>query len=140
MPSLTWRDVLRVFWPHLAFLAAFAAYICSAALGAPRLLILPLAVAGIGVFPLATYLHLRETRSRRAALASVAGSIARGALLVGLALCVVVTVLVVAGGLSDGVYHDEDVVLLAVCWSVLALAWLAGRYIPAFMRRRAGDA
>jgi hypothetical protein len=64
----------------------------------------------------------------------------RGTFLVGLALCVAFTVLFVAGGLSDGVFHDEDVVLLSVCWGVLVLAWLASRYVPAFMRRRTGDA
>ena len=64
----------------------------------------------------------------------------RGTFLVGLALCVVFSVLVVLGALSDGIVYDEDFILLAVCWGVLALAWIASRYIPAFMRRRAGDA
>jgi hypothetical protein len=64
----------------------------------------------------------------------------RGTFLVGLALCVAFTVLFLLGGFSDGVFHDEDLVLLAVCWGVLALTWVASRYIPAFMRRRAGDA
>jgi K+-transporting ATPase A subunit len=137
--SLTLRDALRVFWPHVAFLAAFAAMVGSAAVGAPRFLMLTLAVVASGVFPLAVYLHLRETRSRRAALGSMAGSLVRGTLLVCLALCVVVTVLFVAGGVYDGVYHDEDIVLLAVGWGVLALIWLASRYVPAFMRRRVGS-
>jgi hypothetical protein len=64
----------------------------------------------------------------------------RATFLVGLTLCVTFTVLFVVGGFSDGVFHDEDIVLLAVCWSALTLLWLASRYIPAFMRRRAGDA
>ena len=64
----------------------------------------------------------------------------RATFLVGLALCVGLTVLFVLGGFSDGVFHDEDVVLLSVCWGVLALTWLASRYVPAYIRRRAGDA
>jgi hypothetical protein len=138
--SLTWRDVPRVFWPHFAFLAAFAGFAGMDALGAPPVLKLALAVAGFGVFPFAAYLHFRETASRRVALASAVGYLTRGALLVGLVVCVLVTVLVVAGGLHDGIYNDEDVVLLVVCWSVLAFAWLASRYIPVFVRRRARDA
>ena len=138
--AVTWRDALRVLWPHVAFVAAFGAMFASEALGAPRLLTLPLAVVAAGVFPLSAYLQLRETRSRRAALASVAGYFAHGMFVVGLALCFALTVLFVAGGFHDGVYHDEDIVLLAVCWGVLALIWLGRRHIPAMMRRGAQDA
>jgi hypothetical protein len=138
--SLTSRDVLRVLWPHAVFLASAVALFASAALGAPQVLTLPLAVVAGGVFPLAAYLHLRETRNRRAALGSVAGDLARGAFLVGFAFSALLTVLFVAGGLYDGIFHDEDVVLLAVCWGALALIWLAGRYVPPMVRRRTGDA
>ena len=144
-PVGTW-DNLKIAWPVLVFLAAGPAFLVAAALGAPRLVTVPLAVVMIGAPSVGTYVWLRTQQGvgRRAALALAAAGLGTGflraALLVGLALCLTFTALFVASGLSDGVFHDEDVVLLIVSWSVLALIWVASRYIPAFLRRRAGNA
>jgi hypothetical protein len=140
------RDNLRLAWPVLVGLAACPAWLVAAVLGAPRLVTFPLAVVMIAAPSLGAYVWLRtqDGMGRRPALVSVvsglAGAVARGAFLLGVALSVTFTVLFVVGGFYDGVFHDEDVVLLTVCWGVLALLWLAGRYIPALMRRRVEDA
>jgi hypothetical protein len=140
-PVSAW-DNIKIAWPVLVSLAAGPAFVVAAVLGAPRLVTVPLAVVMIGAPSLCTYVWLRtqEGMGRRAALASSAARLVGAVFLVGLVLCLAITALVVTGGFSDGVFHDEDVVLLIGSWGVLALVWLVSRYIPAFMRRRAADA
>jgi hypothetical protein len=140
-PVSTW-DNIKIAWPVLVSLAAGPAFLLAAVLGAPRLVTVPLAVVMVGAPTLCTYVWLRtqEGMGRGAALASAAARLVGAVFLVGLVLCLAITALVVIGGFSDGVFHDEDVVLLVVSWSVLALMWLVSRYVPVFRRRRAGDA
>jgi hypothetical protein len=144
-PVSTWENV-KFAWPVLVSLAAGPAFLVAAVLGAPKLVTVPLAVVMIGGPSLCTYVWLRkqEGLGRGAALASAAGgllgAVFLGTFVVGLALCATLTVLFVIGGLSDGVFHDEDVVLLIVSWSLLTLIWLASRYIRASVRRKARNA
>ena len=62
-------------------------------------------------------------------------TIVRGFFLVWLAACVSLSVLFAVAGLTGPVY-EEDIVLLAVCWSVLVLIWLADLAAISFLRRR----